>query len=63
MEIPANCNTEIHVLLTECKIDACLKSHNNLKSEVLLLMPWWPSCLDGGALINVEAPGCGTSVV
>ena len=24
---------------------------------------WWPSCLDCGALINVEAPGCGTSVV
>ena len=22
----------------------------------------WPSCLDRGALINVEAPGCGTSV-
>ena len=28
------------------------------------LSPWWPSCcLDRGALINVEAPGCGTSVV
>ena len=31
MEIPANCNIEIQVLPTECKIDACLKSHNNLK--------------------------------
>ena len=26
-------------------------------------LPWWPSCLDRGALINVDAPGCGTSVV
>ena len=26
-------------------------------------MPWWPSCLNLGELINVEAPGCGTSVV
>ena len=23
----------------------------------------WPSCLDRGALINFDAPGCGTSVV
>ena len=26
-------------------------------------LPWWPSCLDHGALINVDAPGCGMSVV
>ena len=26
-------------------------------------VPWWPSCLDRGALINVDAPGFGTSVV
>ena len=26
-------------------------------------MPCWPCCLDLGALNNVEAPGCGTSVV
>ena len=26
-------------------------------------LPWWPSCLDRGALINVEVPGCGKSVV
>ena len=26
-------------------------------------LPWWPSCLDSGALINADAPGCGTSVV
>ena len=26
-------------------------------------LPWWPSCLDRGALINADAPGCGTSVV
>ena len=26
-------------------------------------LPWWPSWLDRGALINAEAPGCGTSVV
>ena len=24
---------------------------------------WWPSCLDRDALNNVDAPGCGTSVV
>ena len=24
---------------------------------------WMPSCLDRGALTNVDAPGCGTSVV
>ena len=22
-------------------------------------LPWWPSCLDRGALINVDSPGCG----
>ena len=27
------------------------------------LKNWWPSCLDRVALINVDAPGCGTSVV
>ena len=26
-------------------------------------MPWWLSCLDHGALNNVDAPGCGTLVV
>ena len=26
-------------------------------------LPWWSSCLDRGALINVDAPGFGTSVV
>ena len=26
-------------------------------------LPWLPSWLDRGALINVDAPGCGTSVV
>ena len=25
-------------------------------------LPWWPSCLDCSALINVDAPVCGTSV-
>ena len=25
-------------------------------------LPWWPSCLDHGALINLDAPGFGTSV-
>ena len=28
-----------------------------------IYLPWWPSCLDRGALNNVDAPGCGTSVV
>ena len=26
-------------------------------------LPWRPSCLDRGALIYVDTPGCGTSVV
>ena len=26
-------------------------------------LPWWPSCLDRGELINVDAPGFGTSLV
>ena len=30
---------------------------------ISIYLPWWPSCLDRGALNNVEAPGCGTSVV
>ena len=38
------------------------------KKELLLtksdsLPPWLPSWLDCGELINVDAPGCGTSVV
>ena len=28
-----------------------------------LYVPWWLSCLDRGALNNVDSPGCGTSVV
>ena len=28
-----------------------------------LYLPCWPSCLDRSALINVDSPGCGTSVV
>ena len=28
----------------------------------LVVWSWWPRCLDHGALINVEAPGCDTSV-
>ena len=31
------------------------------KPIVNVKLPWWPSCLDHGVLINVEAPGCGTS--
>ena len=38
MKVPTIRNINIHVLLSEPKIDidACLKSHNNLKWEVLL---------------------------
>ena len=32
-------------------------------NDFLSYLPWWPSCLDRGALNNVEATGCGTSVV
>ena len=28
-----------------------------------LNLPWLPSCLDRGTLINVDASGCGTYVV
>ena len=35
----------------------------SLNTQIFLMVPWWPSCLDRGALNNVEAPGCGTSVV
>ena len=31
--------------------------------DLCLLFPWWPSWLEHSALINVDAPGCGTSVV
>ena len=33
------------------------------RSIIRVNMPWWPSCLDRGALNNVDAPGFGTSVV
>ena len=29
----------------------------------MVCAPWLPSWLDHGALINADAPGCGTSVV
>ena len=29
----------------------------------IINLPLWPSWLDSGALINVDAPGCGTLVV
>ena len=28
----------------------------------MVCLPWWPSWLDRGTLINVDAPGCVTSV-
>ena len=34
-----------------------------LDSDEDIYLPWWPSCLDRGALNNVDAPGFGTSVV
>ena len=33
------------------------------RSCLMLNFTWLPSWLDRGALINVDAPGCGTSVV
>ena len=34
-----------------------------LPADANKLLMQWPSCLDRGALINADAPGCGTSVV
>ena len=36
-------------------------AHKKLRRSAIL--PWWPSWLVSAALINVDAPGCGTSVV
>ena len=41
------------ILLKEKALHSCLP----------LAKSWLPSCLDRGALINVDAQGCGTSVV
>ena len=47
------------------KLKACEVYQNKWISFIVLSLnlPWWPSCLDRGALNNVDAPGCGTSVV
>ena len=34
-----------------------------LEVPVNIYLSWWPNWLDRGALVNVDAPGCGTSVV
>ena len=34
-----------------------------LCDKLVFVLPWWLSCLDRGAVINVDAPGCGKSVV
>ena len=39
------------------------RSRQKVSDQGKKYLPWWPSCLDRGALINVDAPGCGTSVV
>ena len=33
------------------------------KQQLTTCLSWWPSCLDRGALVNVDSAGCGTSVV
>ena len=40
-----------------------LRENVSAQKRHLVFLPWWPSCLDRGALNNVDAPGCGTSVV
>ena len=37
--------------------------HNHGRCHKKFHLPWLPSCLDCGALINVDGPGFGTSVV
>ena len=39
------------------------KAYFNTIITLQVLIHWCPSWLDCGALINVDAPGCGTSVV
>ena len=39
------------------------KTKNLYIKTISAYLPCWPSCLDRDALINVDAPGCGTSVV
>ena len=49
---------QVNVKIMQAKI------HKPFLNYVFLHLPaWWPSCLDRGALINVDAPGYGTSVV
>ena len=46
-------------------LDVETTSENYINNNVILYsyLSRWQSCLDRGALINVDAPGCGTSVV
>ena len=55
-------------LMIYVNILACSKAEikSSWSKNINLLhchLPRWPSWLDCGALINVDAPGCGTSVV
>ena len=34
-----------------------------IEKHICYILPWWSSCLDRGALTNINAPGCGISVV
>ena len=41
------------------KVPKCSLLYTKIHVERYLkdYLPWWPSCLDRGALINVDAPG------
>ena len=59
LNVKAFCSGDIHQ-------DDILRDLKKGRRETMWPDPglsWWPSCLDGGALINIDAPGCGTLVV
>ena len=60
-ECPTKCNildTEGHLVLSVASEKVGLYFRVRCSTT-----PWWLSWLDRGALINVDSPGCGTSVV
>ena len=45
-------------------VNTAAQTTKNLYTQTIsAYLPWWPSWLGRDALINVDAPGCGMSVV
>ena len=56
-------NLSTFIMLKSCLVKTLTLNYPSPYMERMYYLRWWPSWLDRGALINVEAPECDTLVV